>query len=115
MGKPVRVAVVGYGNWGPRIARVLSDSPEAELSVVCDLSEPARASAKRRSPAVRTTHRFEEVLEDQNVDAMYIATPVRTHEQMVLAALEAGKDVLVEKPLTSTFEGAMRCVQRASE
>src|SRR2546423_4374444 len=97
--KPVRVAVVGLGYWGPNLVRNLSEVPDAEVVWGCDLREKPLAALARRYPRVAPTSRIADVLEDPAVDAVVIATPVSTHYELALAALEAGKHVLVEKPL----------------
>jgi predicted dehydrogenase len=100
--RPVRVAVVGLGYWGPNLVRNLVELPEAELAYVCDLREDALAAVARRYPAVRNTTSFEDVLADPDVDGVAIATPVSTHYELARRALEGGKHVLVEKPLASS-------------
>jgi predicted dehydrogenase/phosphoglycolate phosphatase-like HAD superfamily hydrolase len=109
----VGVGVIGFGNWGPRIARILAQSDAAELRAVCDLSEERRTLAARHHPRARTSDDAESVLSDPRIRGVYIATPVGTHESLVLRALESGKDVLVEKPLTADPESARRCVDAA--
>jgi predicted dehydrogenase/phosphoglycolate phosphatase-like HAD superfamily hydrolase len=111
----IGIGIVGFGNWGPRVARLLSQSDDADLRAICDLSEERRAAASRHHQGVRTTDRVEDLLSDSSVRALYIATPVGTHEGLAMAALEAGKDVLVEKPLTADAAGARRCVERAEQ
>lgn len=96
---PVRAAVVGLGYWGPNLVRNLHELPDAELVAVCDLREEALAKVALRYPAVTTTTRFEDVLEDESIEAVLIATPVSTHFPLASAAMRAGKHVFVEKPL----------------
>ena len=111
--EPLKIGVMGFGNWGPRIARIISQSEGAELAAVCDLSEERRSLASRHHPGARATDQPESILSDPEIRAVYIATPVGTHECLVLRALEAGKDVLVEKPLTSDVASATRCLECA--
>ena len=99
---PVRLAVVGLGYWGPNLVRNLVELPEAELAYVCDLRAEALSAVGRRYPGVRGTTSFDEVLADPDVDGVAIATPVATHHDLARAALEAGKHVLVEKPLAAS-------------
>lgn len=115
MSEPIGVGIIGYGNWGPRIARNLAELDDAAVRGICDLSSEMRASAARRFPSARVTERADEILGDAAVHAVYIATPVGTHAPLVLAALESGKDVLVEKPLASSVSAARSCVDRAAE
>jgi predicted dehydrogenase len=109
----IGIAIVGYGNWGPRIARSFADHDAAEVRWVCDPRAETLAQAARRHPGARTAADARAALEDPAVHGVYIATPVGTHEALVLQALDAGKDVLVEKPLAGSSEAARRCVERA--
>lgn len=111
--KPVGVGVIGYGNWGPRLARALSEN--ADLKAICELRPEARAKAELRHPEVKVTDSVEALLDNPDIDGVCIATPVGSHEELVLRALRAGKDVLVEKPLTHSVESARRCVEVASQ
>jgi predicted dehydrogenase len=100
--RPIRVAVVGYGYWGPNIVRNIVERPELDLWGVCELDPARRAKFEARYPRERTYGSFDDVLDDPAVDAVSIATPPRTHQALVALALEAGKHVLVEKPLALT-------------
>src|SRR5215472_17210514 len=109
----VGVAVVGYGYWGPNLARNFAEGEAAQLVAVCDM-DPARLGlAKRRHPAAVITREFRNLLTDSRIDAIAIATPAQTHYQLALAALRAGKHVLVEKPLTQRSEQALHLVEEA--
>jgi predicted dehydrogenase len=99
MSDPINTAVVGYGYWGPNIVRNLTERPELEFWGLCELSAERRAKFAVRYPGARTSDSFEKVLSDPKVEAVSIATPPRTHHKLVKQALEAGKHVLVEKPL----------------
>jgi predicted dehydrogenase len=96
---PVRAAVVGLGYWGPNLVRNLHELPDADLVAVCDLREEALAKVRLRYPAIRTTTAFGELLDDDSIEALVLATPVSTHFPLAAAALKAGKHVFVEKPL----------------
>jgi predicted dehydrogenase len=109
----IRVAVVGLGYWGPNLLRNLVELEDAEVVRICDRREDVLASHLRRYPALGATTRYEAVLEDGSVDAVVIATPVSTHYELALAALEAGKHVFVEKPLASSSAEARELVQTA--
>jgi predicted dehydrogenase len=112
---PLRVAVVGLGYWGPNIVRVLHELPDAEVVWVCDARDDAIARVLRRYPALRGTTRYADVLADSSVDAVAIATPVRTHFELAAAALDAGKHVFVEKPLAASGEEAADLISQAAE
>jgi predicted dehydrogenase len=99
MATELQFAVIGWGYWGPKIARNLDSLPRAAVTYVCDMDENRLASVSLGSPMLRLTTDPAEVLAS-NVDAVVIATPVRTHYGLAKQALLAGKHVLVEKPLT---------------
>ena len=101
----VRVGIVGLGYWGPNVARNIAACPRAELTWACDLRPELLEVHEKRYPGVRTTTDFQEVLADEAIDAVAIATTVSTHHALASAALDAGKHVFIEKPLSaSTFE-----------
>lgn len=98
----VNIAVVGLGHWGPNLARNVAALPDACLHTLCDLRADRLAQVARQYPGVKTQTEYAAILADQNVDAVMIATPVHTHFELAAAALEAGKHVMVEKPLAQT-------------
>jgi predicted dehydrogenase len=106
--EPVRLALVGLGYWGPHFARIANEHCDAELVWCCDRDEPALELPRRRYPHVRRTREFQDVLDDDSVDAVIIATPTMTHADLAVAALDAGRHVLVEKPLAGSSEGIDR-------
>ena len=91
-----RVAHVGVGGWGRNVARVMGEL--AELVWICDVDDGRRTEYAKRYPEARATGAFEDVLSDDGVEAVTIATPVPTHHALAKQALEAGKHVFVEKP-----------------
>lgn len=113
--EPVRIALVGLGYWGPNIVRNLHELPCASLELVCDLRPEALAHISTRYPALRTTHDYEELLGDDEIEAIAIATPVGTHAELAAAALEAGKHVFVEKPLAASSGEAEALIQLADD
>lgn len=110
---PQRIAVIGLGYWGPNLVRNIADLLEAELTYVCDLRKDRLEPIRRRYPSVKTTTRFEDVLEDPGVDAVVLATPVSSHYQLGLASLDAGKHLFVEKPLAASATEASRLAKTA--
>jgi predicted dehydrogenase len=97
------VGVVGLNYWGPNLVRNFDDL--AQLTWLCDLDEELRTRLGARYPAARTTALYQDMLDDAELDAIVIATPVPTHYDLAKQALEAGKHVFVEKP------PAMRAVE----
>ena len=97
-----RIACVGAGYWGRNLVRNFREL--GVLSWVCDASPSARTAISQRFPEVRCTANINEVLADHEVNGVVIATPAETHGALVRRALDAGKDVLVEKPLCLDME-----------
>ena len=94
--RTTRMAQVGLGQWGKNLVRNFDDL--ADLAWLCDLDGERRADLAQRYPGARVTASFDEVLEDDSVDAVVVATPVPTHHDLARRALEADKHVFVEKP-----------------
>jgi predicted dehydrogenase len=111
----LRVGVIGVGYWGPNLVRNLSTSPLTEAAAVADV-DPARArsTAAQWGVPVATTDP-DEVLTSDGIDAVVITTPARTHAALATRALEAGKHVLVEKPLATSGDDGDRMVRLAAE
>ena len=107
---PVRVAVVGVGYWGPNLVRNLFELPSAEPTWIVDPNPDARARVSLRYPSVREAAQLEDVLNDDSVDAVAIATPVSTHFELAAQALRAGKHVFVEKPLAASSKEAAELI-----
>jgi predicted dehydrogenase len=112
---PLRIAVVGLGYWGPNLVRNFHEVPGVEVAAICDLNEGALELIGRRYPAVRRTTSFADVLDDDTIDAVAIATPVSTHYALASAALSAGKHVFVEKPLAASSVEAASLISLAEE
>jgi len=93
----VRVAVVGVGYWGKNLVRNFHEL--GALEALCDADRSLEGTYKRSYEGVRFCSEFSKVLSDSSIDAVALATPAVKHYEMAKAALEAGKDVLVEKPL----------------
>jgi len=98
----IRIGVIGYGYWGPNLVRNCFEAKDAQVACVSDLRDDRLAQLACRYPTVRTTRDVTDLIEDPTIDAVAIATPVSTHYELALRALQAGKHVLVEKPLAST-------------
>jgi predicted dehydrogenase len=111
----VRIGLVGLGYWGPNLARNFGGIPESELAWLCDSDAERLAETAQRRPGVRTTTDFDDLIGDDTVDAVVIATPVVTHAELAKRALLARKHVFVEKPLALTSEDAEELVALAEE
>lgn len=101
----VKLAVIGCGYWGPNLIRNFINIPECEMSICCDLDENKLNRMKGLYPGIKTTQKLDDVLKS-DIQAVGIATPVNTHYPLAKACLEAGKHVLVEKPLTASSKEA---------
>ncbi len=109
------IGVIGCGYWGPNVIRNFASIEACELRAVCDLDPERLSSVHRRYPAARATADAHALIADPAVDAVAICTPIHTHFLLAHAALEAGKHVLVEKPLTDSVEMAEALVEMAED
>jgi predicted dehydrogenase len=107
--------VVGYGYWGPNLARNIAESRDFRLVGLCELDENRIADFKSRYREVRVEREFDAMLVDPRIDAVAVATPPATHHGLARRALEAGKHVLVEKPLAVSSAEAVELIQLARE
>ena len=112
--KDLRFGVIGWGYWGPKIARNLDSLPHATVAMVADTDAHRLAKLVVNQPWIQTTTLLEEIFRS-DVDAIVIATPVSTHFQLAREALMHGKHVLVEKPLTASVTEAEELVALAQE
>ena len=115
MSDEVRVALLGYGYWGANLARNIRAADGLELVGVADPTPAQREAAATALPGIRTWSSPDEALGDAGVDAVIVAVPAALHAELALAALDAGKHVMVEKPLADTAAGAEQIVARADE
>lgn len=108
-----RVAVVGTGPWGLNHVRTWSQL--GFLDTICDNHEARLAHARALAPEAKATSSLTEVLDDPAIQGVVLAVPARLHEDLAIAALAAGKDVLVEKPLALTLRGGQRVEKTANQ
>ncbi|MDD5532819.1 MAG: Gfo/Idh/MocA family oxidoreductase, partial [Syntrophales bacterium] len=94
----VRIGVVGYGYWGPKVVRNINDTDGARVTAVSDLNSDARKRAQRAYPFIRTCSDYRDIVRSPDIDAVAVITPVATHFEIAKSALENGKHVFVEKP-----------------
>ena len=112
---PLNVGVVGYGYWGPNLVRNVMSSSSMQLHALCE-RDPQRADAFRaRMPGISIQSDFDELLLDSSLDAVVIATPPSTHYSLCKRALQAGKHVLVEKPMAKTAAQARELKELADQ
>ena len=109
----VSLAVVGLGYWGPNLARNVVAAAGARLAWCCETDTAARERAARLFGAARFTDSLEELLADETLDGVLLATPVPTHAALTVRVLEAGKHCFVEKPLAQSVREAERALAAA--
>ncbi len=111
----ISIGVIGYGYWGPNLVRNFNETAGARVAWVTDLNPQRLASIGARYPAIQVSTDFRDLLRDPAVDAVAIATPVSTHFELAIAALQAGKHVLVEKPMASSTDEAVRMIEESDK
>ena len=109
----IGIGIIGYGYWGPNLVRNFFETPDCTVVSVSDLSRDRLAKIGPRYPTVETTTDYRDLLRDPRVDAVVVATPVSTHFKLGMEALQAGKHVLIEKPMTCDATEARRLVDEA--
>lgn len=109
----LNVAIVGLGYWGPNFARIIEESENASLTWCCDLSNDSLVKIKSKYKNTLVTNNLDEVLNDRHVDVVIVAVPATHHYEVVKKILLAGKDVLVEKPLSTSVSEARELVNLA--
>jgi predicted dehydrogenase len=111
----ISVGLVGYGYWGPNLARNFSRQPSCCLVAICDLSSDRTEKARLEYPNALVTQNYDDLVNDDAIQLILVATPVFHHYELTKRALEAGKDVLVEKPLTDNVVQAKELVEIAEK
>src|SRR5882672_5546349 len=109
----IRIGVIGYGYWGPNLVRNFMGAQGSAVVAVCDLREERLSRLRKIYPTLRTSNNTDELIQDREVDAVIIATPVSSHFDLAMATLRAGKHVLVEKPLASSSDQARKLIDEA--
>ena len=112
-GNPIGIVVVGGGYWGPNLVRNAQQTPGLRLQYLCDLDEGRARAVLGDYSTVQISTSLTEVLADPAVEAVAIATPAATHFAVAMQALEAGKHVLIEKPLAPSFDEGRQLVEAA--
>jgi predicted dehydrogenase len=111
----INIGVIGYGYWGPNMVRNFYANREAKVVQVCDVNKERLALVESGYPTIKTTTDFKELVKDPEIDAVVIATPVSYHFPTAKEALENGKHVLLEKPMTSTVEESEKLIELAGK
>lgn len=109
----LNVAIIGYGYWGPNLVRNFSGLENVHVKWVCDLRQERLNLVHKTYPGIQTTTNADDIFNDQEVDAVCVATPVFLHYELARKSLTSGKHVLVEKPLTSTSAQATELIDLA--
>jgi predicted dehydrogenase len=111
----INIGIIGFGYWGPNVARNFHASGDAKLIAVSDLSEKRLGIAAAHYPFIRTSKNAIDVIRAADIDAVAVATPVSSHYELAKEALLAGKHVFVEKPFTSNSDQAQELVDLADK
>lgn len=111
----INVGVIGYGYWGPNMVRNFYANQDAKVLKVSDLSKDRLALVESGYPTIKTTTDFKELVKDPQIDAVVIATPVSHHFPAAKEALESGKHVLLEKPMTATVDESEKLIELAEK
>jgi len=111
----IKVGIIGLGYWGPNLIRNFSVSKNCKLIAIADLQTDKLKKYSNLYPGIETYTDANEIIKNPNIDAVVIATPVFTHFPLAKAALENGKHVLVEKPMTSSADEASQLIELAQK
>ena len=109
----INAGIVGYGYWGPNLARNIEANPDFNLIRIADREESRRAQAQRNHPNSEVTGMSETVTRAPDIDVVIITTPVSSHFSLAIEALENGKHVWIEKPLATSSKEAEKIVEKA--
>jgi len=102
----INTALIGYGYWGPNIARTMGKIPGVTLHTICDLSDKSLQRARTSHPLAQTTKQIDRIACDSNITTVIISSPASTHFRVASRMIEAGKHILIEKPLTTSVSDA---------
>ena len=111
----MNIAIIGYGYWGPNLVRNFSLLNKCKVKIVSDFRQERLAIVTKTYPTVNVTTNSDDILLSNEIDAVVIATPVFTHFSLAKKALENGKHVLLEKPMTSTIKEAEELMNLAKQ
>jgi len=111
----IKIGVIGCGYWGPNLIRNFSQLEEVEVTHICDLDEAKLNRIKKNYPVVKATKNYSDILKDEEITGVCIATPLETHYGIAKEALFNGKGVLVEKPFTKNSDEAKELINIADK
>ena len=111
----INVAVIGIGYWGPNLVRNFIANPRTHINTCCDLNQERLNYIQRFYPSLKTEKDYQKIIKDPNIDLIAICTPVFSHYEIAKAALNEGKHVLIEKPMTSKSEDAEDLINLAEK
>lgn len=111
----INVAIVGYGYWGPNLVRTFNEIDKAEVICCCDKKEEKLEIVRKRYPRINVTTEFKEILNNQNIEAVVIATPLSSHFTLAKQSLSSGKHVWLEKPMVENSIQAKELIALADK
>jgi len=114
MGK-VKSGLIGYGYWGPNLARTISQSENSELKYCAEIDEKLLSQAKKDYPQIITIKNYSEMLSDDEISAIFIVTPTKTHHKIAKDCLKASKHVFIEKPIASSTDEVKELITLANK
>jgi len=113
--RPINIAVIGCGYWGPNLIRNFNANPNCNMKVCCDVNSSRLKRMKQLYNEIETTTDYHQIIDSEDIDAVAIATPVRTHAEIARQCLSANKHVLVEKPITSSVKECIELIELAKQ
>lgn len=113
--RALNLGLIGLGYWGPNLLRVASELEDVEVTMMCDIDDARLKRHARRHRHIAVTGEIDDVLRDESIEAVLIATPICTHYDIARRSLQAGKHVLVEKPMAQTTEQCVDLIGYATE
>lgn len=111
----MKTGLIGYGYWGPNFARIINELDDINLEYCADLSNASLENVKNKYPKIKVTNDYNDILNDKDIKAVFIVTPVNTHYKIAKDSLKAGKHVFLEKPLTASLAEAKELVDFSKE
>jgi predicted dehydrogenase len=109
----INVGIIGYGYWGPNLSRNFSNHPDCTVAIIADFNIERLKSASKSHPSTKFTTNPKEIIDNSDIDVVVISTPVFTHFELAKDALNSGKHVFVEKPLTASSAQSIELIELA--